>query len=293
MRLSIIVIFHNMRREAARTLFSLSTQYQTGVSEDEYEVIAIDNGSTEPLDPETVTAHGKNFSYRYFSTESVSPARAMNTGAAIAKGDALAFIVDGARMASPGLIAASLQALSIAPDPFVAALAWHLGPDVQNISMLEGYNQSVEDKLLDSINWTEDGYSLFNISTLAQSSQPGILGGMPPECSWLCLSHKNFDSISGFDERFQSGGGGLVNQDIRNRIVTRLGLQPVVLLGEGVFHQIHGGVATNVRMEEHPIDIFLEEYNAICGEPFKPAHCPNVMYFGALPEPARRFIAGG
>jgi hypothetical protein len=57
--LSVIVIFYNMRREAARTLLSLSTQYQQNLTADDYEVIAIDNGSTEPLDPKLLKVLGK------------------------------------------------------------------------------------------------------------------------------------------------------------------------------------------------------------------------------------------
>lgn len=41
--LSVVVITHNMRREAERTLLSLSTAYQKGVEASEYEVIVIDN----------------------------------------------------------------------------------------------------------------------------------------------------------------------------------------------------------------------------------------------------------
>ena len=43
--LSVVVVFHNMRREAERTLHSLSRAYQRGVDDLDYEVIVIDNGS--------------------------------------------------------------------------------------------------------------------------------------------------------------------------------------------------------------------------------------------------------
>ena len=64
--LSIIVIFHNMCREAERTLHTLSTAYQTGVSDADYEVIAIDNGSSQPLNPAWVSEFGTNFTYYFF-----------------------------------------------------------------------------------------------------------------------------------------------------------------------------------------------------------------------------------
>jgi hypothetical protein len=48
--LSVVVVVHNMAREAPRTLFSLSATYQRNIGPEEYEVIVIDNGSTPPLD---------------------------------------------------------------------------------------------------------------------------------------------------------------------------------------------------------------------------------------------------
>ncbi len=43
--LSVVVVFYNMRREAARTLHSLSRAYQQGIDELQYEVIVVENGS--------------------------------------------------------------------------------------------------------------------------------------------------------------------------------------------------------------------------------------------------------
>ena len=60
MRLSIIVIFFDMRREASRTLYSLSDIYQRGISASDYEVIAIDNASSRPLTPSEVLGFGSN-----------------------------------------------------------------------------------------------------------------------------------------------------------------------------------------------------------------------------------------
>ncbi|MDE4175208.1 glycosyltransferase [Phaeobacter sp. PT47_59] len=291
MKLSIVIIFHNMRREATRSLFSLSPTYQQAATEDDYEVIAIDNGSQSPLDPETVTRQGPNFRYYFHDTTSISPVEAMNLGAEMARGKNLAFIVDGARMASPGLISASLQALRLAQAPFISSLSWHLGPDVQNKSMLAGYNQTVEDELIERIGWPEDGYRLFEISTIAQSSRPGFLGGMPAECSWLVLPRSVFQQIGGYDPGFQTGGGGLVNHDFRNRVLQVSGIYPVVLLGEGVFHQFHGGVATNIPLKDHPIHLFKEEYKRLRGTDYSPFPCPNVRYFGHFPTTARQFLA--
>ncbi|MGP1283983.1 MAG: glycosyltransferase [Parasphingopyxis sp.] len=291
--LSIVVIFHEMRREAERTLFTLSPGYQRDVGPDDYEVIAIDNGSREPLDGAFVAGFGRNFRHILFETSSRSPAAAVNHGIDAARGELVAAVVDGARMVSPGLVAATIGAAATRPDPFILALAWHLGPDVQNVSMLGGYDQDAEDALLASINWRGDGYALFDIATLAPSSRCGFRGGMPNECSWFAMPRDTYRRLGGFDERFQSPGGGLVNQDFLHRALAVPEIQPIVLLGEGSFHQFHGGVATNVPMAEHPMPEFRAEYARIRGRAFAPPPPPDPRYFGRMPRRARRFLADG
>ena len=288
--LSIVVVFFNMPREARRTLYSLSTNYQQGVKADQYEVIAVDNGSPRPLDGDMVSAHGPNFRYHFHDTDAVSPVEAVNLGVEMARGEFVAVIVDGARMASPGLMKYTLRALAMYQDPVVGALSWHLGPDVQNKSMLNGYNQQVEDELLESIGWPDAGYRLFEVSTLAQSSAKGFLSGMPAELSWLCIRRDTFLDVGGFCPEFRSKGGGLVNHHIRDRLVKSEGITPVMLLGEGVFHQFHGGVATNVPMQQHPLKEYKEEYQRVVGKPFKWTPTPPVIYFGHMPPASRRFI---
>ena len=53
--LSLVVVVYNMRREAPRTLFTLTSSYQR-LSPDLYEVIVVDNGSSEPLGEAAVHA---------------------------------------------------------------------------------------------------------------------------------------------------------------------------------------------------------------------------------------------
>ena len=290
MKLSIIVVFFNMRREAERTLYSLSPAHQMGVCKETYEIIAIDNNSSAPLTERFVTKYGENFKYIFYETQSKSPVEAINTGVNAARGEFVAIIVDGARMASPGLVADSLRALSLFEYPLVGSLSWHLGPEVQNVSMLNGYCEEVEDELLQSISWPDDGYRLFEISVLAQSSSRGFLNGVPNELSWLCLPRQKFLEVGGFDMGFQSPGGGLMNHDFLNRALSMPGVRPVMLLGEGVFHQFHGGVATNVPMADHPIQDFKNEYERIRRAPYEPFVPEKVHYLGTFPPTARRFL---
>ena len=73
-------------------------------------------------------------------------------------------------MPSPGVVRGILTGLRSFSDPVVATLAWHLGARVQNESLLDGYCQTVEYRLLENVDWRADGYELFRISTLAASS---------------------------------------------------------------------------------------------------------------------------
>lgn len=290
MKLSIIVILHDMQREAKRTLFSLSRAYQRNVADVDYEVIVIDNGSSKPISADSLIFLAPDFRYHFYKTTSVSPVDAVNFGAEMATGDLIAVIVDGARMASPGLICHSLAALRANPYSFVSALSWHLGPDIQPVTTQRGYDQQTEDHMLAEIDWMTDGYRLFDVSTLAPSSGLGFLNGFPSECSWFCIPRKTFLSMGGFNAKFQSPGGGLCNQEFRNRALLLPGMVPTVLLGEGVFHQVHGGVTTNALADKRPHAFFVSEYREIVGDALTVFQPENTVYFGAMHHGAKRFV---
>lgn len=294
-KLSIVVICFNMRREAARTLYTLSHQYQRNISPSDYQVIVIDNGSSSKLERAFVEGIGPNFEYHYFDTNSPSPVAAINYGANLAKSRYIGYIVDGARMITPGVIHYALQACEGTPHPFVTALAWHLGPKEQNHSMLEGYDQHTEDALLESIDWSDNGYRLFEIASQAGSSSVGFLGGLPHESSFFVLKRSDFLKLGGFDSRFRSPGGGLVNHDFLERVVNSEKFNYTVLLGEGSFHQFHGGIATNVAPEKHPMDTFQDEYRSIHGTDFSGIAQPGdgeINYLGSMTTAAAIFISG-
>lgn len=292
-QLSIVVIFYNMRREAKRTLYTLSSKYQRGVSAKDYEVIVIDNDSTESLEKDFVTSFGDNFKYHYYKSNSCSPAAAVNKGIDLARGKYVGCIVDGARMQSPQLVLYTLRASNAFSNPFICTLAWHLGDKEQNLSLLEGYNQESEDQLLKSINWRENGYELFNISSIAPSSTMGVFGGVPQECSYFAIAKNEFLRVGKFNELFRSPGGGLVNHEFLQRIVRDGTFELVILHSEGSFHQFHGGVATNVAPKNHPWQKFADEYESIHDSAFKTLKQPldtKVHYLGSIPDSLKKFI---
>lgn len=286
--LSAIVIVHDMRREAPRTLFSLSPEYQREVKPDDYEVIVIENGSSAPLSRDEVERIAPNFRYHRHETISSSPVAAVNLGVSLARGELVAICVDGARILSPGTMHYILTAFRALQNPFVYTLGWHLGNEVQNLSIETGYDQQVEDRLLESVDWRADGYALFSVSALALSCREGWFSTVA-ESNCFALHKREFVRLGGFEESFQASGGGLVNLDFFARACAAPELTPVLLLGEGTFHQFHGGVATNVTMADHPWTKFHEEYVGVRGKPYAPPQF-SPLFLGRLSAEARRFL---
>ena len=274
---SIVVVAYNMPREIPRTILSLSTAMQVGVTHDDYEVILVDNGSTRMLDIELCRGMDLNLRVECLPQGNPSPCRAINHGLALARGDLCGVMIDGARLASPGLVAGTLRARRLHHRPVISTLGFHLGPDVQMKSVPLGYNQQEEDRLLDRVDWTRDGYRLFDISAFAGSTAGGWFAPMA-ESNALFLTKELWKEIGGYDERFQSPGGGLVNLDTYVRVCTLPDSQLITLLGEGTFHQVHGGVATNAPVEGSPVSAFHDEYLEIRGRRFvKPDLAPLIL----------------
>jgi glycosyltransferase involved in cell wall biosynthesis len=284
-KLSVVVCAYNMARELPRTIRSLSPVMQNKVQASDYEIIVVDNGSTEPFDEAACRQWGADLRVLRIDVQSASPspARALNAGIAQARGAVIGAMIDGARIASPGLIRFALMADALATRTVILTLGFHLGPEVQMKSVPKGYNQAQEDRLLEQIRWTEDGYRLFDISVFAGSSAGGWFGPIK-ESNAIFMRRKLWDQLGGFDEKFQSPGGGLVNLDTLARAVQLPDVTVVTLLGEGTFHQVHGGVATNTeRGPQH--DAFRAEYLAIRGRRFQtPAY--QSIYLGSVPTGA-------
>jgi glycosyltransferase involved in cell wall biosynthesis len=285
--LSVVVIGYRMERELPRTLRSLSPAMQRGIRADQYEIILIDNGSPEPMRLETYPTHGAQVSCHRIEKASVSPAAAANFGLKQARGRLIGMMVDGARLASPGLLATALLAERLHERPVISSLGFHLGFARQMESVQNGYDQAAEDALLDSANWIEDGYRLFDIASLAGSSEGGFF--LPTgESNALFLPRRLWRELDGLDERFQSPGGGYVNLDAYRRACELPKARLIVMLGEGTFHQVHGGVATNARTPDRHLE-FHDEYVRLRGKDFAFPR-PETIYLGWAPTPALRVL---
>ena len=283
--LSVVVVCYDMQRELPRTLRSLSGRYQRGVKDVDYEIVVVDNGSPEPVRQSDVAGIDPRIRVHRVEDAHPSPAAAANHGVADTTGRTIALILDGARMVTPGTLSAGLRAGRTHPRAVVTPMAWHLGPAHQSVSVLDGYSKPVEDELLDGIDWPADGYRLFEVSALAGANRGGFFGPINESCC-LMLPRNLWVESGGLDERFDEPGGGLVSLDLFARLVGLPDTELVVLLGEGSFHQLHGGASTSPGAKHAA---WAEHYKKLRGRPYRrPEVSPT--YFGSMPDPARQWV---
>ena len=118
--------------------------------------------------------------------------------------------------------------------------------------------------------------------------------GRIPESNTLFLHRDTWDLLGGMDERFDLPSGGLVNLDTFHRAVHLSNAELVLMLGEGSFHQLHDGVATNVSAETMNINWtrWADQYERIRGRPYDvPLRRNPPTYIGTLPRAALARLA--
>jgi tetratricopeptide (TPR) repeat protein len=286
--LSIVLVAYNMAREIPRTLLSLSAGYQRDIRPEDYEVIVVDNGSNPPLDRKILEKLPGTFRLLRIDNASPSPAGAVNRGIAAAEGDVIGVMVDGARIVTPSLAHFARHGVRLYPRAVVATLGWYLGYDFQRWSMRSGYDQAQEDALLAAIEWPKDGYRLFEIATMDESSVEGWFQPIA-ESNALFMRREMWGKLGGMEERFDVPGGGYVNLDTFRRAMELTDTRLVVLLGEATFHQLHGGIATNVPVEQVAAaqTAWVGQYRRIRSRDYtKPTQDHAPTYLGTLPRSA-------
>lgn len=289
--LSIVVVLYNMRREAARSLHSLSRRYQRGVEELDYEVIVVENGSDpeERVDEEFVRSFGPEFVYVDIGPDaSPSPASAVNRGIAESTGSVVAVMLDGAHVATPGLLDHALRALSAYGPAVVCTQYWYVGPGAQERAVAGGYSAEAEDELFRRIDWPTDGYELFDIGhpLLDDWFDP------PFESGCLFVPRALLERVGGMHEGFERPGGGFVNLEFFDRLASDPAVTVVCLLGEASFHQFHGDSATNSLSELEVAQVVLAwstEQVELTGRTLAPRGGRRPFrYVGHLPPAALR-----
>ncbi|MEA2733787.1 MAG: hypothetical protein QOE14_238 [Humisphaera sp.] len=258
--LSIVVVFFNMQREAQRSLLTLTKQYQAGVNDLDYEVICVDNGSTQPLSPDMVKSFGPQFRYHFHETTSKSPAEAINFGVAQARAQHVMIIPDGANILTPRVFWFTLKAIREFSNALVGVVAFALGTRAE----AETWSQATEDRHLAGIDWQRNGYQLFRLTSTFRDGSAAWFG-CQFESTCFTMRKDTFEKLGGFDPAFQSPGGGFVALDFFQRAMALPQLTYVQLLGEATFHQYHGGAASGAKQQDQDriVESFLNEYRAI------------------------------
>ena len=295
--LTVVVVFYNMKREAERTLYSLSRAYQQGVDDLDYEVVVVENGSDrdQRLGGRFVKSFGPQFRYIDMGDEAVpSPVKALNRGIAHAHGDAFALMIDGAHVLTPGVLRNGMLGLRTYEPAVVATQQWYVGPGQQGDAMWDGYDQAYEDRLFQEVGWPSDGYRLFDIGHFI--GERDWLDGLW-ESNCLFVPRAVLAQCGGFDETFDMPGGGYANLDLYERVGSSPDVTAVTILGEGSFHQLHGGTTTNQELHERGrrLESYAEHYEAARGRSFrgldKQMHFVGSMSWEACRSRPRRRVA--
>ncbi|HET8619434.1 MAG TPA: CmcI family methyltransferase [Acidimicrobiales bacterium] len=288
--LSVVVVFYNMRREAPRTLHSLSRAYQEGLGQTSYEVIVMENGSApeQRLGRELVADFGPEFRYVDLGDEaSPSPVGALNRGIAASRGRNLALMIDGAHVLTPGVLRFGLQGLATYAPAIVATQQWYVGPGQQGDAMANGYDQPYEDRLFRRIQWPSNGYRLFEIGHFV-GERDWLDGVWESNC--MFVSRAQLEQVGGFEERFAMPGGGYANLELYERLGSAPDVTVCSILGEGSFHQVHGGTTTNeTEAEERRTRVhgYAQHYAELRGRAFRGAGKP-IHFVGRIPTGAAR-----
>jgi cephalosporin hydroxylase len=298
--LSVVVVFYNMRREARRTLHSLSRAYQEGIDGTTYEVIAVENGSDDDqkLDESFVRDFGPEFRYVDLGDEArPSPVHALNRGIALSRGRVVALMIDGAHVLTPGVLRFGLQGLATYGPAIVATQQWYVGPGQQGEAMDDGYDQALEDRLFHRIQWPSNGYRLFEIGHFV-GERDWLDGVWESNC--LFVSRRQLEQVGGFEESFTTPGGGYANLEIYERLGTSTDVTVCSILGEGSFHQVHGGTTTNQADGERRrsrVFGYGREYAELRGRAFrgpgKPIHFVGRITTGAARRTKGRRLSTG
>jgi cephalosporin hydroxylase len=253
-------------------------------------VIVVDNGSDDDqkLGPELVAQYGPEFRYLDVGHDAVpSPVGALNRAIAASRGRNLALMIDGAHVVTPGVIRFGLDGLNAYRPAVVTAQQWYVGPGQQGDVIDDGYDIDYEDRLFEAIDWPRNGYRLFEIGHFI-GDRDWLDGVWESNCMFVPRSL--LEQVGGYDESFSIPGGGYANLELYERLGSAPDVTIATILGEGSFHQLHGGTTTNQPdATERRARVFGygREYAELRGRPYRqPAKA--IHYVGSMPSSSAR-----
>jgi cephalosporin hydroxylase len=153
--------------------------------------------------------------------------------------------------------------------------------------MRHGYDQEYEDRLFKRIRWPEDGYRLFEIGHFL-GGRDWLDGVWESNC--MFVPRRQLEQVGGFEESFDMAGGGFANLELYERLGSAPDVTVATIIGEGSFHQVHGGVSTNQPdADERRSRVFGygEHFSDLRGRRFRGPGKP-LHYVGRIASPDAR-----
>jgi hypothetical protein len=289
---SIVLIVYDMADQAENTVRSLMTDYQIDLSPTDYEVIVVENESSNLMSKAFIDTLPANFKYFLRAEDRPTPIYAVEFGASQARGENICLMIDGARLLTPGVISNLIAGHRIHQNAIVTVPGYHLGSELQQEAVDKGYSVEKERQMMASIDWPIDGYRLFDIACFSGSSARGVF--LPnSESNCISIPRRLWNELGGCDQQFDMRGGGLVNLDFYKRACETPDIKHIVLHGEATIHQYHGGVTTGGearKARDQLIQAFRDQYSQIRGHDYKSPQT-NPIFLGTLTGHVQRFIA--
>ena len=162
------------------------------------------------------------------------------------------------------------------------------GAQIDNLAL--SVQSRVKGLTPDDESWPADGYRLFEVGApLRGGASHTTWFNRMFESNCLVLRRELFARLGGLDPRFDLPGGGFANLDFFKRASEAAGAELVQLVGEGSFHQVHGGATTNSApaQREARLEAYREQYRALRGNSGFTTTAP-LNFLGHLPTEAAK-----
>ena len=166
-------------------------------------------------------------------------------------------MIDGAHVLTPGVLQFGLAGLRTYAPAIVATQQWYVGPGQQGDAMDDGYDQAYEDRLFDA----STGRTPATGSSRSATSSAIATGSTACGRATACSSRARCSSRSAASTRASRCRAAATRTSSSTSASARHPTSPsCTIIGEGSFHQVHGGVTTNQADadERRPQDLRLQ-----------------------------------